>query len=937
MKTFILSMLFFLTVFLINTAIAQQSSDNSLRAPFISNLNSQQNIQSIMQNSEKDIVFIENLGQIRDTKGNRRPDVLFLTRSQGVDMYITNSGITYVFRISEGDINDKDRQADMKSSYYRLDMEFVGMNKNISLTKELAVEQKFNYFTPEYPNGISLKGYKKITIKNLYECIDLVYYEKEGKVKYDFIVKAGADPNKIKMKYKGANNVYIDIGGSVVITTPMGEIREEKPYTYLRNSGIEVKSRFNLNADVISFDVAEYDRNDVIVIDPTRLWATYYGGNNQDYGLSICTDNYGNVYITGWTSSTNFPIKVLITGAYNQTTYGGENRDAFILKFSSSGVRIWATYYGGNDTDEGNCICTDNSNSIYITGKTKSNNFPTKTVSGGHNQTTLGGEHDAFIMRFNSNGVRIWATYYGGSEDDIGWSICTDNSGNIYIAGATASNNFPLKRLVGAYNQYDAGGTDGFILKFNSNCARLWATYYGGSFGDYFNEIRIDGFGNLYITGCTASTDFPKQLLPGAYNQTSFGGVVDIVILKFNSSSCARLWATYYGAVDKEEGWGMCTDNSGNLYITGYTRSNNFSLQTLPGAYNQTTFGGVTYYGDAYILKFNSNNARVWSTYYGGDSSDYANGIWADNAGNLIVTEATLSTNFPLQTLQNAYNQTNFGGWVDIFILKFNSSGVRTWATYYGGTSAEQGKSVCTNNIDNLYVTGYTGSGNFPLQSMPGAFLQATKAGYSDVYVLKFSCVPLPYIPVPAFPPNGATLVVTNPLLDWDSVISAETYRVQVSTDSLFRTTDYDSSNITISEFQVPNNGLNTNTTYYWRVNATNAGGTSPFSTVFHFTTITINVSGNNNEIPKEFKLYNNYPNPFNPSTKIKFDIPKLAFVKIVVFNILGKELTTLANEKLTAGSYEVEWSGIGYASGVYFYHLITEKNIATKRMVLVK
>ena len=172
-----------IVVFLLDTAIAQQSSYNSLRAPFISNIGSKHSIQSIMQNSEKDIVFIENLGQIRDTKGNRRPDILFLTRSNGVDMYITNSGITYVFRKIEGDISDIGRQENRKSSYYRLDMEFAGMNQNISVKKELAVEQKFNYYIPEYQDGLSPKAFKNVTKENIYGGIELVYYEKEGKMK----------------------------------------------------------------------------------------------------------------------------------------------------------------------------------------------------------------------------------------------------------------------------------------------------------------------------------------------------------------------------------------------------------------------------------------------------------------------------------------------------------------------------------------------------------------------------------------------------------------------------------------------------------------------------------------------------------------------------------------------------------------------------------
>ena len=218
--------------------------------------------QSMLQASEKDIVFIENLGQIKDTKGENRPDILFLTRSEGVDMYMTNSGITYVFRKIESDLNDQPQEALSKNTDaqavpdYRLDMEFVGMNKDITIRKELAVDQQYHYYTPDYPDGISPRAYKKITIENLYEGINLVYYEKEGRMKYDFVLKADADPGKIKMKYSGASSIKTDKEGSVIITTPIGEIREEKPYSYSGSTGLEIKSSYQVKENYANMNIS---------------------------------------------------------------------------------------------------------------------------------------------------------------------------------------------------------------------------------------------------------------------------------------------------------------------------------------------------------------------------------------------------------------------------------------------------------------------------------------------------------------------------------------------------------------------------------------------------------------------------------------------------------------------------------------------------------
>ena len=852
MKTLVFT--FTVLTFIVNISFAQLNTENFLKAPFISAGNSQQSMQSILQNSEKDIVFIENLGQIRDSKSNKRPDVLFLTRSQGVDMYITNSGITYVFRKTEGNIKDKAK--DIKTNLYRLDMEFVGMNKDIKVKKELAIEQQYNYYTPEYPNGISPKGYKKITIENIYDGIDLVYYEKEGKMKYDFIVKAGADPGNIKMKYKGAGNVYIGKDGSVIVPTPMGEIREEKPYTYSKSTGLEIESRYKVNENVVHFDIAKYNTSEDIIIDPYRIWATYYGGSDNDWGLSICTDNSGNLYVTGWTGSTNFPLQNL-PGAYNQTTYGGgggyyNGADAFILKFNSNGARLWATFYGGSDDDIGEGICLDNTGNIYVTGWTYSYNFPTQILPGAYNQTAHGGgDYDAFILKFNSSGVRLWATFYGGSNTDIGYSICTDNLGALYVTGNTFSINFPKQELLGSYNQTTKGGlSDAFILKFNSSGERLWATYYGGSLSsgypahDYGKDICTDNSDNLYITGYTYGKNFPTKFLPGAYNQTTQPGYRswDVFILKFNSS-CERLWATYYGSSNYlfSGGEGICIDNSGNLYVTGWTNGS-FPTQFLPGAYNQNTHGG-SQYGDAFILKFNSNCARIWATYYGGSGVDWGRSICTDNSGNLYVSgSTTTSNNFPKQELIGAYNQTTYGGGSgydggDAFILNFNSSGERLWATYYGGSDHDWGEDICTDNSDNLYVTGRTQSPNFPTQLLTGAYNQNAYGGNCDAFILKFGS-PSPTPPQLISPANNAVDQPITPTLTWNAVSGALSYTVQVALDAGFVTKVVDQSGLTNTQHAVPSGILLNNTQYYWRVNATNAGGTGDWSDVWNFTTI---------------------------------------------------------------------------------------------------
>lgn len=750
-STAFLSVVFFAVLFVIITLSAGFTLQlNTHEIPSVLKKDPQALSQNILQQHGKEIAFIENLGQIKDTDGEERPDVLFLTRADGVDMYLTNTGMTYVFRNYENDTENLMRN----KSFYRLDMEFVGINKDIVIKKEQSLAQQFHYYTPEYPDGLSPKAFKKITIEDLYEGIDLIYYEKDGRMKYDFRIHSGADPDQIKMKYTGASSMEIDEIGNVIITTPMGVIQEEKPFTYSGSTGLSIKSKYQVEENTVLFDVAEYGKNEDIIIDPVRVWASYYGGSMGEKAESICTDESGNIYITGRSYSTDFPTLTL-AGAFNQSTYGGGTPDAFILKFNSSGERLWATYYGGNDIDEGNSICTDNLNNIYVAGETQSVDFPIQTMTGAFNQTTLADTLDVFILKFDSNGVRQWATYYGGTGLDRGFDVCTDSSNNLYVSGETGSTDFPTQTFAGAYNQttYGGGARDGFILKFDSNGARLWATYYGGSnfegrdgsFWQYTGGMCTDNSDNVYVTGATNSADFPVQSLPGAYNQnTLVGSYTDVFILKFNSGG-ERLWATYYGGSIWDVGCDIVTDGAGALYVTGQTYSyNDFPTFSLPGAYNQTFAGG----SEAFILKFDNAGARQWATCYGGitTNNERGNGIALDNEGNLYIVgnaqQGSFNSEFPTQILPGAYNQTTHGGGAnDAFIIMFKNSGERQWATFYGGSGGESARDCSVDNDGNFYVTGGTSSGDFPVQNFSGAFNQNSLGGTdgnNDAYILRF-------------------------------------------------------------------------------------------------------------------------------------------------------------------------------------------------------
>ncbi len=739
--------------------------------------------------------FIENKGQFTTTEGKPADNVLFKTSFGSCDIYITDKGISYVFikfeekeEVEESNEAKETYQNSAKSThvslpsphrrgaggvdkggggevkeedenknilYYRLDMDLVGANitKDNIIKEEESPQGHYNYFYPHCPEGIyDVKGFGKITIKNIYKGIDWVIYtnknNKEHPLKYDFIIHPEANYKDIKIKYLNAQSIsLLDKDTKLKIQTIAGNIEEGNIYTYQNNKEKEIQSKYIINNDsTISFTINDYDKTQDLVIDPL-VWATYYGGSFNDGFVSICVDSTDNILITGYSSSLDFPTQQM-TGAFWQAIE--IYCDITILKFNNIGVRLWATYYGGSNYDYSNSICIDSHYDIYILGYTSSTNMPVQQLAGAYWQPTSSGIDDLFIIKFNNQGIRMWATYYGGSLKEISLSICVDSQDDIYILGLTLSTDIPTQQLTGAYWQASYGGGHGdyFILKFNDLGIRQWATYYGGSGDEWIGslwingDICIDKIDNVYITGGTKSTNLPLQQLIGSFWQPTFAGFSDAFILKFNSQG-VRLWATYYGGSLEDIGNSICFDSQNNLYITGYTRSLNFPTQQLTGAYWQGVTGGMY---DAFILKFNNQGIRQWATYYGGNDDDYLNDlsgnyIFSDKHDNIYVTGSTESTNFPTQQLIGEYWQPIYsGGFGDAFILMFNKQGARKYATYYGSSYKDFGRDITVDNNNNIYFIGeWLDTGAYTINPGNGAYFDSSWCAMDDSFILKIT------------------------------------------------------------------------------------------------------------------------------------------------------------------------------------------------------
>ncbi|MBX3080240.1 MAG: SBBP repeat-containing protein [Anaerolineae bacterium] len=379
---------------------------------------------------------------------------------------------------------------------------------------------------------------------------------------------------------------------------------------------------------------------------------------------------------------------------------------------------VYSTYLGGGSDDVGLDIVADGSGNAYITGYTESTNFPAANAL----QGSLSGNYDAFVTKLSSTGnALIYSTYLGGSAADYGYSLTVDNTGNAYIAGITASTNFPTSN---PFQGTRAGQNDAFIVKLNTaGSALLYSTYLGGSANDYGEGIAVDSNGNAYITGYTGSTNFPT-LNPF---QAAWAGSNDTFVTKLNAAGNGLVYSTYLGGSDTDIVRDIAVDSSGNIYVTGETWSTNFPT-------SNPVQGTKASQNDVFVTKMNTTgNALIYSTYLGGSGNDYGYGIAVDSSGNAYITGQTNSTNFPVL---NAF-QASKAGSTEAFVTKLNATGGSlTYSTYLGGTNQDVGYGIAVDGSGNAYIAGQTYSNNFPIANP----LQENFVGpITDAFVTKLN------------------------------------------------------------------------------------------------------------------------------------------------------------------------------------------------------
>jgi len=662
------------------------------------------------------LYFIENKGQLDDRAA-------YYLKGADRTLYFKPDGMT--ISLYQGDSKNSKR--------WIMNLDFIDAEQ-VRPKGEKKQKTVFSYFKgkpSEWQRGVSTYG--KLLYSNLWPGVDLVYYGKTNRLKYEFILKAGADPSKVRLRYSGVLKAHIQPDGSMKVETPLGDLQDQAPYAYqtVDNKKREVSIEYSLRKEAekdtwsFGFNLGAYDKTAPLVLDPGFIiYCGYIGGGNEEHGYCIDVDSEGRTYITGFTRSTetwdNFPIKTGPDLTYN----GGGQGDAFVARVNAKGTDLdYCGYIGGTDSDQGKSIAVDLFGRAYITGYTYSNEttegFPVKVGP----DMTLAGTKDAFVARVNPQGTDLeYCGYIGGSDNsEIGHGTAVDTMGRAYVVGETTSDEvgdgFPVK--VGPDLTYN-GGIEGFIARVNATGSDLeYCGYIGGASVDQAVEVAVDASFNAYITGYTESSEavnFPVIMGPDlTYNYD------DAFVAKVSPTGSGFLYCGYIGGTDTDIGKKIAVDSGGRAYVGGWTASDNTSesFPVITGP-DLTFNGGAT---DAFVARVSASGAMLeYCGYIGGTENERGYSVAVDLNGRAYVTGFTYSNegahNFPVKVGPDLTSN----GYQDAFIARVDATGSSLeYCGYIGGDFYDEGFSVAADKWGNAYVTGHTVSSEatFPVVTGP--------------------------------------------------------------------------------------------------------------------------------------------------------------------------------------------------------------------------
>jgi uncharacterized protein (TIGR03437 family) len=705
--------------------------------------------------------------QFEANHGQTDEQVKFLARGSGYTLFLTATEAVLRLRMGEQESQDEQPpdfsgqsgllpRADLRSAIRHSQSAVLRMQLAGAASAEpqmVGLEElpgRVNYFIGHDPTEwrTDISTYARVHYREVYPGVSLVYYGNQGELEYDFILAPGADPNAIALDFAGADQIAVDDEGNLVLRLAGGQVRQRRPVIYQEVNGVrqEVSGAYVLTGEHrVGFQVGDYDARKPLVIDPVLVYSTYLGGSGGEFASGMAVDPTGSAYLTGFTTSTDFPTANPARGTPGGGSCGnGPCPDAFVAKLNLEGnALVYATYLGGNNIELGGSLAVDSAGQAYVIGLTGSSNFPTVNPA----QGTFGGGAcgnspcaDAFVAKLNPAGNDlVYSTYLGGNGVELFPVLGIDEAGNAYLTGLTASTNFPIanavQRTIGGNNCSPNSCADVFVTRLNTNAAGaaslVYSTYLGGDGPEVNNKLAVDSTGNVYLTGTTSSTNFPTSgnAFQGSLRSGGNCGnepCSDAFVTRLNtnaSGAASLLYSTYIGGSHQEFVQGMAVDSAGNVYVAGITISTNFPTRNA----FQPDFAGGTCSNnetcnDAFVTKLDTNGAGaaslLYSTYLGGrlgasDPEELAGtdaaaglngnqlaasssspaegvqGIAVDATGNAHVFGITGAVDFPVKNAA----QPNFGGGVDAFVTKLDTNAVGaaslSYSTYLGGSDVE--------------------------------------------------------------------------------------------------------------------------------------------------------------------------------------------------------------------------------------------------------
>ena len=697
------------------------------------------------------LYFEPNLGQTA-------PEVRYLARGQGYVFFLTEDEA--VWRLHPRLPDQVGQVTRPRSAVIRLRL--GGAEATPSPPRALEpLPQVSHYYIGRDPRrwAEGVPAYGRVRYEGVYPGIDMEFYGKGPLLEYDFVVAPGADPRHILLEFSGADRLRLTPAGDLLIEaggeTGGVRLRHHRPFAYQVREGRRqaVAADFVLrDGQQVAFRLGDYDPALPLVIDPAVTLATYLGGGWDDAVQAVAVDGAGAIYVTGRTTSTDFPAT---TGAVSGSLFGSD--DLFVAKLAPDGRIVYATYLGSGETfvgiqDSGRGIALDDQGRVYVTGSVGAS-FTFFATSGAFDTEFNGGETDAFVIRLKADGLLDYASYLGDEQRfDVGTAIAVGADGLVYVAGYTAQatkfpSTFPVKN--GAQTTH-GGATDAFLVKLDLETpgaqALRYGTFFGGGGGEEALALALAGNGVAYIAGITNSDGLATQ---GVYQSGWVGNDGFIARLDTRTPGTAGLTATYINAPgcgfadtkDAVRVAGLAVAD-GDVVAAGDTLCDNLPLT---GNAFDTTFGGTS---EAFVLALDDNLASLrFASFFGGSGDETAAGIALDGFGQAYLVGGTTSSGLPGSGV-NAANFPYRGG-EDAFVAKLarqddGGFGLR-FSLYLGGSGDDRALAVAADATGNVHVAGRTASGDFPTYLAPtgpqGQALSDFQGGQEDGFLLRFGPV----------------------------------------------------------------------------------------------------------------------------------------------------------------------------------------------------